>query len=192
MKWLFVFLLVPLLVFGQRKVIDLDIVQPEFLTVNVDSTETVKAYYLYPTTAGPTGGDRFAPSETAPTSATRQAKVLRFQVPSEMYLSFVTDTVTAEESDSLSLYLIPYFYDKTKAAFYAASDTLFLDLDATASTYTGSAAVQTDYAHGIAYNVKLTSSQLWASAGFVLVYAHTANDNAGADANVYTGFWFVQ
>lgn len=192
MKWLIAFLLVPLLVFGQRKVIDLDVVQPEFLTVNLDSTETVKAYYLYPSSAGVTGTYRYAPSETAPTTAAYQAQNLEYQVPSEMYLSFVTDTVTADESDSLSLYLIPYFFDKTKAAFYAASDTLYLNLQGASSTYTSATALQLDYAHGIAYNVKLTSSELWASAGFVLVYVHTANDTADADANVYTGFWFKQ
>jgi len=191
-------ILFPLVVFGQSKRINVNNIRVEYLTVLLDSTETDKVYFLFPPTKGITSGDRHAPSETAPTSASRQARNLSFGSSGHLYFAMVLDTVTRGSTDnigvggdSLSVYISPYIYDKTKEAYSeVTTDKTYLVFD-TAGTYTASAADQLTWTHGVAYGVPL-SNELWPCAGFVLTLVQVGTDDTTMDTNAYLSFWHIQ
>ena len=189
MKWLAIFLLIPLLLFGQQKVISLNSIQPEYITVTLDSSTSSIVYYIYPPPAGINSGNRTAISTTAPTSASTQAKNLDYVASGALTIAMVTDTVTAEESDSLYAYVQTLIYDETKATWYrSTNDTLFLDFD-TPGTYTGTSLDYLDWTHGSCYTADVGGS-IMPGAGIALTLVSVANDNAGADMKAYVIFWY--
>ena len=189
MRWFFLLLLMPLLVFSQLKVEVVNTIAPEFLTISLDSTDADTIYYLFPSPAGPTSGKRYSPSETAPTSASAQAQLLEYAASGVLTITIVTDTVTAEESDSLTAWITPYFYDKTKETFYQPTDTVFLDFN-TNGTYVQTSKTYLNWTHGEGYIAYLTGSDIWPVNGFVLEFSQLANGTADADMNIYVGFYW--
>lgn len=189
MKWLTLFLLIPVLLFGQQKTISVSNIQPEFITVNLDSTTSSIVYYIFPPPGGINSRDRTAVSTTAPTSASAQAKNLDFASNGAMTIAAVLDTLTAQESDSFYAYIQTLVYDETKATWYrSTNDTLFLDFD-TPGTYTGTAIDYLNWTHGSCYTADVGGS-IMPGAGFALTVGQYANDNAGAYTTAYISFWY--
>jgi len=163
-------------------------VEPEFYTLNLDSTETATVYYIFPPPQGQQSPRRTAISETAPTSSSSQATYQVYNANGAFTISIVTDSVTADESDSLYAFIRPLFYDSGKSSFYlSTNDTLFLIFD-TPQSYIATSADYLNWTHGNLYSSML-GPYLCPAAGFGLTFVQTANDNSGADANIYIGFW---
>ena len=178
-------------VYSQQKVISLKTIRPEFITVALDSTTSSIVYYIYPPPAGDNSPNRTAISTTAPTSASLQAKNLEYNAEGALTISLVTDTLTAEESDSLYGYVQTLIYDDTKAAWYrATNDTLFLDFD-TPGTYTGTSIDYLDWTHGSCYVAELGGS-IMPGAGLAITLGQHTDDNAGAATTLYVGFWWLR
>jgi hypothetical protein len=190
MKWLLtLLLLIPLLSFGQRKVVTLKSIQPEYITVNVDSTASSVVYYIFPPPAGINSNDRTAISTTAPTSASAQAKNLVYNASGALTVAAVIDSVTAQESDSFYAYIQTLIYDETKAGWYrSTNDTLFLDFN-TAGTYTGTSIDYLNWTHGSCYTADVGGS-IMPGAGFALTVGAVMNETSGADLNAYISFWW--
>jgi hypothetical protein len=189
MKWLTLFLLIPVLLFGQKKVITLNSIQPEFITITLDSTASSIVYYIYPPPAGINSDKRAAVSTTAPTATSVQAKNLDFVASGALTIAMVTDTVTAEESDSLYAYVQTLIWDDTKAGWYrSTNDTLFLDFD-TPGTYTGTSIDYLDWTHGSLYTADVGGS-IMPGAGIALTVGAVANGTSDADMKAYVSFWY--
>ena len=186
-------LLLPVLAFGQGKVIAEKLIEPEYLTVVMDSVTQVKVYYIFPSPQGLTSSNRTAPSETAPTSASAQARNRQFSSTGDVFISVVLDTLTNSDTDSLYFSIKPLVYDATKGLWYeSAADVLYLVFD-TAGTYTSSALDYLSWTHGYCYTTILSGS-LWPCAGFTLMMDRVNRGNAYADADItaYIGFWNVR
>jgi hypothetical protein len=194
MKFLTVFMLLLLLVginYGQRTVTALDVIRPEYITVALDSSTTSTVYYIYPPPAGENSGNRTAISTTAPTSASLQAINKEYNAKGALTIAIVTDSSTAEESDSLYISVATLWYDETKASWYTSNnDIQYLDFD-TQGTYVNPAIQYLDWTHGTGYTADL-GSQIMPGAGLTVVVGQVANDNAGAASNVYLSFWWVR
>ena len=186
-------LLLPVLAFGQGKVIAEKLIEPEYLTVVMDSVTQVKVYYIFPSPQGLTSSNRTAPSETAPTSASAQAINKQFSSTGDVFISVVLDTLTNSDTDSLYFSVKPLIYDETKATWYeSVADVLYLVFD-TASTYTSSSLDYLSWTHGYCYTTVL-SGALWPCAGFTLMMDRVNRGNAygNADITAYIGFWNVR
>lgn len=180
-------------VFGQGKVIAEKLLEPEYLTVVMDSITAVNIYYIFPSPQGLNSSNRTSPSETAPTSASAQARNPQFSSTGDMFISVVLDTLTNSDVDSLYMSIKPLVYDEAKATWYtSASDIIYLVFD-TPSTYTSSALDYLTWVHGSCYTVSL-SGVLWPCAGFMLTMNRVNRGNAYADADItaYFGFWNVR
>jgi len=177
--------------YGQQKVESLDVIQPEFTTVTLDSTATSSVYYIFPPPAGINSGNRTAISTTAPTSASAQAKNLEFNASGALTISIVTDTLTAEESDSLYVSVASLIYDDNKATWYASNnDVFYLDLD-TQGTYTNSSVQYLDWTHGTCYTADL-GGEIMPAAGIKVTFGAYQNDTATSDTKLYVGFWWLK
>ena len=180
-------------VFGQGKVIAEKLIEPEFITVVMDSITQVKVYYTFPPPQGLSSSHRTAISETAPTSASAQARNMQFSSTGDVFISVVLDTLTNSDTDSLYFSIKPLVYDETKATWYeSAADVLYLVFD-TAGTYTSSALDYLSWTHGYCYTTTLSGS-LWPCAGFTLMMdrVNRGNDYADADITAYIGIWTVR
>jgi hypothetical protein len=189
MKWLTLFLLIPILLFGQKKVISLNSIQPEFITVTLDSTAAAIVYYIYPPPAGINSDKRAAVSTTAPTSTSVQAKNLDFVASGALTIAAVLDSLTKQESDSFYAYVQTLIWDETKAGWYrSTNDTLFLDFD-TPGTYTGTSLDYLDWTHGSLYTADVGGS-IMPGAGIALTVGSVANDTATSAMTAYISFWY--
>ena len=178
--------------FGQGKVIAEKLIEPEYITVTIDSITEKTIYYLFPHPRGLASTHRTAPSTTAPTSASVQvADAPMFSSTGDVFISMVLDTLTASDTDSLYAYVKPLVYDNAKKAFYtSASDVFYLVFD-TAGTYTASAIDYLSWTHGYCYTASL-SGALWPCAGFALTIDRVSGGVANADVKAYVGIWTVR
>jgi hypothetical protein len=175
----------------QRKEISLSIIRPEFITVNLDSTASSVVYYIYPPPAGDNATNRTPISTTIPTSASAQAINLEYNASGALTLSIVTDSVTADESDSLYVSVATLLYDKTKATWYVSTnDVQYLDLD-TPGTYFRTTIQYLNWTHGLCYTADF-SGNVMPGAGLAVTVGQVTNDEAGAATNLYLGFWWVR
>ena len=190
MKKVIVFiLLLTVVAFAQQKVEVLNVTQPEFITVTLDSTASSIVYYIYPPPAGINSSNRTEISTSSPTSDSVQARNLEFSANGALTIAIVTDSSTAEESDSLNVYVQTLIYDQTKTTWYkSVNDTLFLDFD-TPGTYTGTSADYLDWTHGGCYTANL-GGEIMPGAGLAITFSQVANDNADAASSIYVSFWW--
>lgn len=163
-------------------------IKPVFLTVTLDSTTTSTVYVPFPTDDWDRSSTNV--STTALTISSSQYGKAELLATGDYYISIVVDAVT-EESDSLYAYINPYFFDKTKEAWYInTTDKTWLCFD-TPGVYTKSAVDYLNWTDGGAYGVQL-SNELWSCAGFVVVFGQKAYDVAGAYTTVNVGVWPVR
>jgi len=193
MKKLFIVVLILFVgvCYGQGRIVGLHRLQPEYITVTCDSTDSTTIYVSFPPASGINSSHRTAISATAFTSASAQAIHQDFVATGDVYISVVTDTSTIEESDSMFAYIKPYFYDATKATWYAVNaDKGYLVFD-TAGTYIQSTVDYLDWTHGSGYGACL-SNELWPCSGFTLTIGQRTYNNAGAASTFYVGIWICQ
>lgn len=192
MKKVLALLLLPMLAFAQLdNVVSQKEIIPEYITVDLDSTTTSTIYYIFPPSAGITSSRRTAPSTTAPTASSAQANIRSYTATGDVGISVVIDSVTADESDSLYMYINPLFYDATKAAWHIdATHVRYLVFD-TADSYTSDSVDYLNWSSGGDYYTTL-SNELWPAAGFALTVGQYTIDVAGAYTRCYFGFWTVR
>jgi len=175
--------------YAQGKEVTLSVIEPEFYTLTLDSTASSIVYYIYPPLAGKSSLQRTSISTTIPTSASTQAAHLEFNSNGALTISMVTDSVTAQESDSLYAYVQTLIYDQNKSTWYrSANDTLFLNFS-TAGTYTGTTIDYLDWTHGNCYTANL-GGDIMPGAGIAITFGQWASGTAGADTKLYLGFWW--
>jgi len=192
MRVVYAILLMVGVLFAQQSTVDLSVIQPEFYQLTLDSTTTSTVYYIYPPARGPNSAHRTAISTTTPTSASSQAKLLEYNSSGALTLSMVTDSVTAEESDSLYAYVQTLFYDENKATWYkSTNDSLYLVFD-TPGTYTQTTGNDyLDWTHGSGYTCEL-GGDIMPGAGLAITFGAHQDDTAGADTKLSLGFWLQQ
>lgn len=175
--------------FAQGSVQSLSIIQPEFYTLTLDSTEETIVYYIYPPASGVNSALRTSISTTLPTYSATQARHREYNASGAFTISVVTDTSTAEESDSLYAYVQTLIYDPNKLTWYrSANDTLFLDFT-TAGTYTGTSLKYLDWTHGRCYTANL-GGDIMPGAGLAITFGAKQANTAGSETNLYLGFWW--
>jgi hypothetical protein len=156
--------------------------------VTLDSTSNSTVYVTYvPIRAS----KKFSPSTTAPTVTSDMTRLAEWSATGDVGVAVTIDTSTAQESDSLAFWVKPLVYSKSKNQYEeSTNDSTFLVFD-TAGTYTSTSIDYLNWTHGQMYTTTL-SGQLWPFAGFVLKMKSVANDNAGADCDVYIDIYYVQ
>lgn len=193
MKWLAWLLLIPVLALGQGKTITISSIQPEFITITLDSTDSEIIYYIFPPPAGINSGQRTDISTTTPTSASEQAKNLDFAANGAFTISIVADSVadtmsTYASSDSFYAYIQTLIYDKNKSKWYrAVNDTMFLDFD-TPQTYVGTAIDYLDWGRDTCYVAEI-GGNIMPAPGFALTIGQVTSGDS-TTTSVSVGFWY--
>ena len=159
-------------------------------------TETDIIYLPYPPERGGITSSHWSGADTtALTGASGSAKLDVYSTSGDVFVQIVTDTVanagtTMQESDSLSIYMVPYTFSELKNAWYGSSnDTTYLVFD-TRATYTKTSKDYLDWTHGLAYTCPL-SGETWANSGIQLIFEQAAADVATAETYVYVDIYIV-
>lgn len=177
--------------YGQAKIIAQKLIQPEYITVTIDSITAQTIYYTFPPPQGITSSKRTAISTTALTLAAAQAKSPDFSATGDLFIGVVLDTLTRSDVDSLYMFIKPLWYDKTKETWYTSTkDSTFLVFD-TAGTYTSTSLDYLTWVHGSGYSTTL-SNELWPCAGIALTINRVSRNIPDADITAYFSFWIVR
>ena len=189
MKYLFLFLFLASGLYAQTDVQTMGVVDSRYVTVDLDSTTTTSVYLLYKNARG--GGDEFYLSTTEPDGSEKQAARLAYVGTGALSISVVTDTVTAQESDSLYATFQSYNWNKGKSAYYAsANDIGYLVFD-TYGTYAQAAIDYLNWTHGTMYTADL-GGIIMPSTGLKITFGQKAFDTAGAATRLYVGIHLLR
>ena len=152
------------------------IIKADYIQITLDSTMLDTVYYLFKSEGG--GANTYL-SEVAPSGIEHQAVHWEYLTAGAIRVEMVTDTSTAEESDSLYASMQPFDWNYFKGTYVASSNELtYLDFD-TYDSYDSVAVDYLDWTHGYSYGADL-GGFFGPSTGFRFIFGQLANDNAGA------------
>jgi len=187
MKYLWI-LFIATFIWAQR-VETVKVIQPQYITVTLDSTTTATVYYVFPVPQGVGNNRGYAISTTAPTATTAgQSTYNDFAGNGALSISIIPDILTAEESDSLSVQLNALTYNPTWGWDITENDDLYLVFD-TPGTYTSTSADWLDWTTDLSY-IADVSGVMIPAAGFALVFSQQADDTPGAATTLYVSVWW--
>jgi hypothetical protein len=175
---------------------------PQYQTISMKGMDRVHAvdvgrrlsvYIVYPRVVIPKPIDLlgFCYIDTIPpTAAMIASNNLRFGTTGDVFLSLTLVETGTDESDSLSSWIKPLWYDRTLSAWHTSLDSTFL-VWGTPGTYTSTAATQLNWTSGGSYSCTL-SGLLWPCQGFVLTFESCMDANIATVVAGYLGIHFVQ
>ena len=147
----------------------------DYINFDLDSTASCTVYVMH-RTLGSLNVD--------PDTSTAQNPPELQYVTGDLTLGIMPDSVTREESDSLTAYIKPLMaFNQDSTVKIIEKDSTFLVFD-TKGTYTATSADYLDWTHHRAYFCNLTG-EIWATQGFCIIFNQYASDVATAYTRVY-------